>query len=102
MQELRPGNKAPLVNLHLFTRRNFAFSSIANSMLGFVLYSAVYLIPLYLAVAHGYSAEQAGLVMAWIGLPQLLIIPFSPYLMRRIDPRLLLGRGSCCSPSARS
>ncbi|HUM08784.1 MAG TPA: MDR family MFS transporter [Acidocella sp.] len=93
VQELRPGNKAPLVNLYLFTRRNFAFSSIANSMLGFVLYSAVYLIPLYLAVVHGYSAEQAGLVMAWIGLPQLLIIPFSPYLMRRIDPRLLLGAG---------
>ncbi|MBB5372135.1 MDR family MFS transporter [Acidocella aromatica] len=93
VQELRPGNKTPLVNLRLLALRNFAFSSITNTTLGFVLYSAVYLIPLYLAVAHGYSAEQAGLVMAWIGLPQLLIIPFSPYLMRRIDPRLLLLAG---------
>jgi DHA2 family multidrug resistance protein len=92
-QELRPGNAAPLVNLRLFTRWNFAFASIANVMLGFVLYAAVYLIPIYLAVAHGYSARQAGAVMAWIGLPQLIIIPFMPMLMRRIDPRYLLAGG---------
>ncbi len=92
-QELRPGNKTPLVNLRLFMMWNFAFSSAANVMLGFVLYSAVYLIPLYLAVAHGYSAEQAGLVMAWIGLPQLLIIPFVPWMMRKVDPRRLLLLG---------
>lgn len=92
-QELRPGNKAPLVNLHLFSRWNFSFSSISNVMLGFVLYSAVYLIPLYLAEAHGYSARQSGEVMAWIGLPQLLIIPCMPWLMQRFDPRRLLSLG---------
>jgi DHA2 family multidrug resistance protein len=92
-QELRAGNKAPLVNLRLFSRWNFGFVSGANFMLGFVLYSAVYLIPVYLAVAHGYSAEQSGLVMAWIGLPQLVIIPFMPKLMRMFDPRYLLAAG---------
>ena len=89
-QELRPGNKTPLVNLRLFKMWNFAFASTANVMLGFVLYAAVYIIPIYLADAHGYSAQQAGLVMAWIGLPQLLIIPFAPWLMRKVDPRRLL------------
>lgn len=93
VQELRPGNETPLVNLRLFARWNFGFSSIANFMLGFVLYSAVYLIPLYLAVAHGYSAAQSGAVMAWIGLPQLLIIPCMPWLMKRVDPRRLLSLG---------
>ncbi|HTQ71437.1 MAG TPA: DHA2 family efflux MFS transporter permease subunit [Acidocella sp.] len=93
VQELRPGNKAPLVNLRLFSRWNFGFSSVSNFMLGFVLYAAVYLIPLYLAVAHGYSAAQSGHVMAWIGLPQLIIIPFMPWLMQRIDPRRLLSLG---------
>jgi DHA2 family multidrug resistance protein len=92
-QELRPGNAAPLVNLRLFVRWNFAFVSCANFMLGFVLYAAVYLIPIYLAVAHGYSARQAGAVMMWIGLPQLVIIPFMPVLMRKIDPRYLLAAG---------
>jgi len=92
-QELRPGNPRPLVNLRLFKRRNFALSSAANVLLGFVLYSAIYLIPVYLAVLHGYSATQAGRVIVWIGLPQLLIIPFTPYLMRRFDPRKLLAFG---------
>ncbi len=91
--ELRPGNQRPLVNLRLFARRNFAFATVANVMLGFVLYAAVYLIPIYLAEAHGYSARQSGAVMAWIGLPQLVIIPFMPYLMRKFDPRLLLAAG---------
>jgi DHA2 family multidrug resistance protein len=92
-QAFRPGNKAPLVNLRLFGRRNFAFVNIAGFLLGFTLYGAVYLIPIYLAVAHGYSARQAGMVMLWIGVPQLVIIPFMPLLMRRFDPRRLLGLG---------
>ncbi len=92
-QALRPGNKAPLVNLRLFGRRNFAFVNIGGFLLGFTLYGAVYLIPIYLAVAHGYSARQAGMVMLWIGLPQLVIIPFMPLLMRKFDPRRLLAFG---------
>ncbi len=92
-QALRPGNRSPLVNLKLFGRRNFAFVNIGGFLLGFTLYSAVYLIPLYLAVAHGYSARQSGMVMLWIGLPQLAIIPFMPLLMRRFDPRRLLAFG---------
>ena len=31
--------------------------------------------------------------MAWTGLPQLVIIPLVPLLMRRIDGRLLVGTG---------
>ncbi len=83
----------PLVNLRLFKERNFAFSTMSNVMLGFVLYSAVYLIPIYLSQSHGYSARQSGAVMAWIGLPQLVIIPFMPLLMKRFDVRYLLGIG---------
>jgi DHA2 family multidrug resistance protein len=31
--------------------------------------------------------------MAWTGLPQLLVIPLVPLLMKRIDARLLVGTG---------
>jgi DHA2 family multidrug resistance protein len=92
-QELRRGNKFPLVNLRLFKLYNYALACGAGVMLGFVLYAAVYLIPVYLAVAHGYSARQAGAVMLWIGLPQLFIIPFMPMLMNRFEPRRLLAFG---------
>jgi DHA2 family multidrug resistance protein len=91
IRELTTSN--PLVNLRLFKQRNFAFSTVSNVMLGFVLYGAVYLIPIYLSQSHGYSARQAGEVMAWIGLPQLIIIPFMPKLMARFDVRYILAFG---------
>jgi DHA2 family multidrug resistance protein len=91
--ELRKSNTAPLVNLRLFKQRNFAFASVSNSMLGFALYASIYIIPVYLAQLHGYSARQSGEVMSWVGLPQLVIIPFMPMLMKRFDPRYLLLLG---------
>jgi MFS transporter, DHA2 family, multidrug resistance protein len=85
--------KQPLVNLRLFTRRNFAFGTLGNFLLGFALYGSAYLLPQYLSVSQGFDAEQIGEVMAWTGLPQLVIIPFVPYLMKRIDPRALVSTG---------
>ena len=32
-------------------------------------------------------------MLAWTGLPQLVLIPLVPLLMRRFDPRLLVGVG---------
>src|ERR1700723_8997 len=85
--------KQPLINLRLFTRRNFAFGTLGNFLLGFALYGSAYLLPQYLSVSQGFDAEQAGEVMAWTGLPQLLVIPLVPLLMKRVDPRLLVGAG---------
>ncbi len=83
----------PLVNFRLFGRRNFGFGTLANFLLGFALYGSAYLLPEYLAVSQGFDAEQIGEVMAWTGLPQLLVIPFVPLLMKRVDARLLVGIG---------
>lgn len=83
----------PLVRLRLLTRRNFGFGTLGNFLLGFALYGSAYLLPQYLAVAQGFDSEQIGEVMAWTGLPQLVIIPFVPLLMRWIDARLLVGVG---------
>lgn len=85
--------KEPLVQLRLFTRRNFAFGTFSNFLVGFALYGSSYLLPQYLAVSQGFDAQQSGEVMAWTGLPQLVLIPFVPFLMRRIDSRLLVGVG---------
>jgi DHA2 family multidrug resistance protein len=85
--------KTPLVRLRLLARRNFGFATLSNFMLGFGLYGAAYLLPQYLAVAQGFDAQHSGEVVAWTGLPQLLIIPFMPYLMSKFDLRLLVGAG---------
>ncbi|HEY9755953.1 MAG TPA: DHA2 family efflux MFS transporter permease subunit [Oculatellaceae cyanobacterium] len=85
--------KFPLVNIRLLLRRNFGLGSIANVALGVALYGSVFLQPLYLSVTQGYSAWQIGQYMIWSGLPQLVIIPFVPMLMRKTDPRFLLCFG---------
>jgi DHA2 family multidrug resistance protein len=85
--------KTPLVRLRLLRRRNFGFATLGNVLLGFALYGSAYLLPQYLAVAQGFDAQQSGEVVAWTGLPQLLVIPFVPYLMSKFDPRLLVGVG---------
>jgi DHA2 family multidrug resistance protein len=83
----------PLVNLRLLGRRNFGFGTMGNFLLGFALYGSAYLLPQYLAVTQGFDSQQAGEVIAWTGLPQLLLIPLLPRLMKRLDARWLVGVG---------
>jgi DHA2 family multidrug resistance protein len=79
----------PLVNLRLLKQRNFGIGVIANILLGFALFGTVYILPQYLGQVQGYNAEQIGNVLAWTGLPQLLLIPIVPLLMKRCDPRYI-------------
>jgi MFS transporter, DHA2 family, multidrug resistance protein len=85
--------KKPLLNLRLLFRRNFGFGMSANFLLGVALYGSVFILPVYLSRMQGYNAEQIGMVLAWTGLPQLLLIPLVPRLMKRFDPRLIIGIG---------
>jgi DHA2 family multidrug resistance protein len=83
----------PLIRLRLLKRRNFGFGTIAVTLLGFALFGSVYILPAYLGQAQGYNAEQIGTVLAWTGLPQLLLIPLVPKLMQRFDARYIAITG---------
>ena len=83
----------PLIRLRLLARRNFGFGTIASTLLGFALFGSVYILPAYLGQAQGYNAEQIGKVLAWTGLPQLLLIPLVPRLMERFDSRYIAFTG---------
>ncbi|AND92530.1 MULTISPECIES: MDR family MFS transporter [Bradyrhizobium] len=85
--------KKPLLNLRLLVRRNFGFGILANFLLGIALYGSVFIMPVYLSRIQGYNAEQIGMVLAWTGLPQLLLIPLVPRLMQRFDARIIIGVG---------
>jgi MFS transporter, DHA2 family, multidrug resistance protein len=79
----------PLIRLRLLKGRNFGFGTIALTMLGFALFGSVYILPAYLGQAQGYNSEQIGAVLAWTGLPQLLLIPLIPKMMQRFDTRYI-------------
>jgi MFS transporter, DHA2 family, multidrug resistance protein len=83
----------PLLNLRLLFRRNFGFGILANVLLGVALYGSVYIMPVYLSRIQGYNAEQIGMVLAWTGLPQLVLIPLVPRLMKSVDARIVIGVG---------
>jgi MFS transporter, DHA2 family, multidrug resistance protein len=83
----------PLLNLRLLLRRNFGFGILANFLMGIALYGSVFILPEYLARIQGYNSEQIGMVLAWVGLPQLLLIPLVPRLMKRFDARLVIAVG---------
>ncbi len=85
--------KQPFIDLRLLTRPTLGSSCLIGLSLGLSLYGSIYILPVYLSQVQGYDAMQIGVVIMWLGLPQLLIFPFVPLLMRRIDARILLAFG---------
>lgn len=84
----------PLLRLRLLTQRNFGLGTLAAIFIGFALFGSIYLLPAYLGQVQRYNAEQIGTVLAWTGLPQLLLIPLVPKLMQRYDIRFIAFAGT--------
>jgi DHA2 family multidrug resistance protein len=61
--------------------------------MGITLYGSSYIMPLYLSQVQHYNSLQIGWVLAWMGLPQLFMIPLVPWLMRVIDTKVLCTTG---------
>jgi DHA2 family multidrug resistance protein len=83
----------PLIRLRLLAQRSFGFGTLSAVFVGFALFGSVYLLPAYLGQVQRYNAEQIGQVLAWTGLPQLILIPLVPRLMQRIDARYIAFLG---------
>jgi DHA2 family multidrug resistance protein len=79
----------PFVNLRLYGSRNFMVATILSSVVGMGLYGSSYLLPLFLGQIAGYSPMQIGEVIAWMGIPQLFVMPFVARLSQRIDNRIM-------------
>jgi DHA2 family multidrug resistance protein len=60
-----------------------------SAVIGMGLYGSSYLLPLFLGQIAGYSPMQIGEVIAWVGLPQLFVMPFVARLSQKIDNRIL-------------
>jgi DHA2 family multidrug resistance protein len=78
----------PVVDLRLFARRNFWTSSLSMSLAYGAFFGNVVLLPLWLQQYMGYSATQAGMVLAPVGVLAILLTPFVGRSVHRVDPRL--------------
>lgn len=83
--ELRVKNA--FINLRLLLQRNFGLGCLVNFVVGLAMYGALFLLPLYLSTIQHYNSIYIGKTMMWAGLPQLVVIPFVPKLLKRFDGR---------------
>jgi DHA2 family multidrug resistance protein len=84
---------SPIVNLSPFRRPTFAFACVFNFVIGFGIYSATYLVPLFLGQVRGYNASQIGSTVFIAGIVQMLGVPLAAGLSQRIDPRIMIASG---------
>lgn len=85
--------KHPIINLHAFRDRNFALSCVLSFTLGWGLFSAVFIMPIFLGSIKGLNSVQIGEYLYVTGLFQLLSAPVAGILSKKIDLRLMLGIG---------
>jgi DHA2 family multidrug resistance protein len=83
-------NKDPIIDLHLFKDRSFAIGNLLIFMVGFALLSSTVLLPQFLQMLMGYTAEKAGLSLMPGGFAILVAMPFVGFLLSKYDARWLL------------
>ena len=82
--------KNPVVDLRVLKDRSFSAGVFLISLLGFVLYASLVLLPLYLQTLMGYPAYNSGLALSPRGIGALLFTPLAGHLTTKTDPRRLL------------
>ena len=82
-------DRHPVVDLKLFALPNFTLGTIMLSLAYGMYFGSLVLLPLWLQEYIGYTATEAGGVLAWVGLFALLFMPFVGRYASRIDTRWL-------------
>jgi MFS transporter, DHA2 family, multidrug resistance protein len=78
----------PIVELSLFRLRNFWTGTLTMSLGYGLFFGNVVLLPLWLQQYMGYTATDAGMVMAPVGLLAIIFSPIVGRSVHRVDPRI--------------
>ena len=79
----------PVVDLRLFKRRNFWSGTVAIAVGYGLFFGNVVLLPLWLQQYMGYTATEAGMLLAPVGLLALILSPLVGKNIALFDPRKL-------------
>ncbi|MDE2605242.1 MAG: DHA2 family efflux MFS transporter permease subunit [Burkholderiales bacterium] len=77
----------PVVDLRLFARRNFWAGTVTTSVAYGLFFANVVLLPLWLQQYMGYTATEAGMVMAPVGLLAIVLSPIVGKTVGKVDAR---------------
>ncbi len=88
-------DKHPVIDLHLFARRNFRVGTVVIGVAYFALSGVNVIFPLWLQTTVGYTATWAGLAVAPVGLLALVVAPIVGRNMNRLNLRLAASFAFC-------
>ena len=83
----------PILDLRLFSSRNFSVAFLMMFALGFALYATTVLLPQLLQTLMGYTAELSGLALSAGGLATIICMPIVGILITKVDGRYLIMFG---------
>ncbi|MDP9037940.1 MAG: DHA2 family efflux MFS transporter permease subunit [Acidobacteriota bacterium] len=83
----------PIVDLKLLKNRNFGTAVFLQLVLGMVLFGSTVLIPQYLQVLLGYSAERAGMVLSPAGFVMMGMMAVAGRSVGKFDARVMVCMG---------
>lgn len=87
--------RSPMLPLDLFRSWPFSGANLMTLLLYGAMSGGVYFLPFDLIQVHGYTALQAGMAFLPFALILGLGSAFAASLIRRFDPRWVLGIGPC-------
>src|SRR6476661_8806451 len=85
--------KDPIVDLRVFRVRSYSIGVFLMTIVGFVMYGSMVLLPIMLQTLLGYPPLQAGIALAPRGIGSFFMMPLTGALVGRIDARKLLTMG---------
>ncbi len=80
----------PIVDLKLLRNRNFGTAVFLQLILGMVLFGSTVLIPQYVQVLLGYTAERAGMVLSPAAFLMMFMMFVAGRTVGKMDPRLMV------------
>ena len=83
----------PIVRLSPFRKPTFAIACVFNLVIGFGLYSATYLLPVFLGRVRDYNSLQIGATVFVTGIAQIASVVVAARLSQRVDQRLVITAG---------
>jgi DHA2 family multidrug resistance protein len=83
----------PVVDLRVFKERSYAVGVFLMTVVGFVLYGSMVLLPVMLQTLLGYPPLQAGIAMAPRGIGSFFMMPITGLMTGKFDARKLLAAG---------
>jgi MFS transporter, DHA2 family, multidrug resistance protein len=85
----------PIVDLRVFKVRSYAVGVFLMTIVGFVMYGSMVLLPIMMQTLLGYPPLQAGIALSPRGIGSFFMMPITGVMVGRFDARKLLTIGLC-------